>query len=157
HIVPPGNHSAASLPSSAATRSCSALTVGSSPRCSSPTSAPAMASRIAAVGLVSVSLISGTMRAELIEVPFCRRSPLCVFGEDMVFGFHDGMTRGPVSGVVFLGPGVCLGGRRDGARYFRAVGKSLTVGGKRHSLCHDRGTRRSRGSARLGASVQRPP
>ena len=39
-IVPLGSQSAASLPSSAATRSCSALTVGSSPYWSSPTGAP---------------------------------------------------------------------------------------------------------------------
>jgi hypothetical protein len=39
-IVPLGSQSAASWPSSAATRSCSALTVGSSPYWSSPTGAP---------------------------------------------------------------------------------------------------------------------
>ena len=50
HIVPEGRKSAASLPSSSATRSCSAFTVGSSKRCSSPTSASAIACRIAARG-----------------------------------------------------------------------------------------------------------
>ena len=50
HIVPEGRNSAASLPSSSATRSCSAFTVGSSKRCSSPTSASAIARRIASVG-----------------------------------------------------------------------------------------------------------
>jgi hypothetical protein len=55
HIVPEGRNSAASWPSSAATRSSSASTVGSARRCSSPTSARAIASRMAAVGLVWVS------------------------------------------------------------------------------------------------------
>ena len=50
-----GRKSAASCPSRAAARSCSALTVGSSRRCSSPTSAAAIAARIPAVGRVAVS------------------------------------------------------------------------------------------------------
>jgi hypothetical protein len=54
--VPVGMNSAASLPSSAATRSCSALTLGSSPNTSSPSGAANIASRIAAVGRVTVSL-----------------------------------------------------------------------------------------------------
>ena len=45
-IVPVGNQSAASLPSSPATRSWRRLTVGSSPNWSSPTSASAIAARI---------------------------------------------------------------------------------------------------------------
>ena len=53
---PVGVKSAASCPNSAATRSCSALTVGSSPYTSSPTSAAAIAARIASVGRVTVSL-----------------------------------------------------------------------------------------------------
>src|SRR5215471_11318058 len=53
--VPVGRYSAACLPVSAATRSCNRMTVGSSPNRSSPTSASAMARRIAAVGLVTVS------------------------------------------------------------------------------------------------------
>ena len=56
HIVPDGRKSAASLPSSSATISCSRLTVGSSSCCSSPTSASHMKRRIAAVGRVTVSL-----------------------------------------------------------------------------------------------------
>src|SRR3954447_20279447 len=55
HIVPEGRKTAASWPSSAATRSSSAMTVGSSRRCSSPTSARAIASRISGVGRVWVS------------------------------------------------------------------------------------------------------
>ncbi len=54
-IVPLGIHSAASLPSSAAQRSCSRLVVGSSPYWSSPTGAAAIAARIASVGRVTVS------------------------------------------------------------------------------------------------------
>ena len=60
HMVPVGSQSAASLPSSSATRACSRVTVGSSPFCSSPTSAAAMAARMPAVGRVSVSLKSET-------------------------------------------------------------------------------------------------
>jgi hypothetical protein len=55
HIVPLGRNTAASKPSSSATRSQSALTVGSANDCSSPTSAFAIASRIAGVGRVWVS------------------------------------------------------------------------------------------------------
>src|SRR3546814_319652 len=55
HIVPVGKKIARSLPSSSAIRSCSRLTVGSALRCSSPTSAPAIAARIASVGRVWVS------------------------------------------------------------------------------------------------------
>src|SRR5438128_6135925 len=47
---------AASLPSESATRSSNLFTVGSSPKTSSPTSAAAMAARMPAVGLVTVSL-----------------------------------------------------------------------------------------------------
>src|SRR5579884_4041876 len=55
-IVPLGTNSAACLPSSAATCASSALTVGSSPQTSSPTSASAIALRIPASGTVKVSL-----------------------------------------------------------------------------------------------------
>ena len=55
HMVPDGMNTAASLPSRSATRSHSSFTVGSSPICSSPTSARAIASRIACVGRVCVS------------------------------------------------------------------------------------------------------
>ena len=54
-IVPLGTKIAASLPSSAAIRSCSARTVGSSPYWSSPTGALAIAARIASDGSVTVS------------------------------------------------------------------------------------------------------
>ena len=54
-IDPVGVNRPASWPSSPATRSSRARTVGSSPKTSSPTSAWAMAWRIAWVGLVSVS------------------------------------------------------------------------------------------------------
>src|SRR5919112_1799795 len=54
-IEPDGQNSAASCPNSAATSRSSALTVGSSPNTSSPTSAFAIASRIAGVGRVTVS------------------------------------------------------------------------------------------------------
>ena len=54
-IVAVGRYTAASCPSSAAPRSSRAMTVGSSRRCSSPTSASAIAARIAGDGLVCVS------------------------------------------------------------------------------------------------------
>jgi hypothetical protein len=55
HMVPDGMKTAASFPKRSETRSHSRLTLGSSPICSSPTSARAMASRIAGVGRVWVS------------------------------------------------------------------------------------------------------
>src|SRR6185437_11856407 len=54
--VPDGKKSPASMPNRSAQASCSRFTVGSSPKTSSPTSARAMASRIAGVGWVTVSL-----------------------------------------------------------------------------------------------------
>src|SRR3954462_11381343 len=55
-IDPVGTNSAASFSNSSAARSCRRLTVGSSPKTSSPTSAAAMAARMAAEGRVTVSL-----------------------------------------------------------------------------------------------------
>ncbi len=55
HIVPLGMKTAAWWPSSSATRSSSLRVVGSWPRCSSATSAEAIAARIASVGRVCVS------------------------------------------------------------------------------------------------------
>src|SRR5215468_8050585 len=54
--VPDGTYIAASNPSIPATSASSALTLGSSPKTSSPTSAASIAARIAAVGRVTVSL-----------------------------------------------------------------------------------------------------
>ena len=55
-IAPLATNSPASLPRSEAARSSSSMTVGSSPNTSSPTSASAIARRMAGVGLVTVSL-----------------------------------------------------------------------------------------------------
>ena len=55
HMVPDGRYIAASLPMSSAMRSQSAWTVGSSPCCSSPTSASIIAAFMAGVGRVWVS------------------------------------------------------------------------------------------------------
>ena len=54
-IAPDATNRPASLPSSSAARSSSAMTVGSSPKTSSPTSASAIARRISGVGFVTVS------------------------------------------------------------------------------------------------------
>ncbi len=54
-IDPVGVNNAAWCPNSPATRSSSRRTVGSSPKTSSPTSACAIAARIASVGAVTVS------------------------------------------------------------------------------------------------------
>src|SRR5690554_2598315 len=62
-MVPLGRNKAASLPSRSATRAVNALTLGSSPSCSSPTGACAMACRIAWQGRVEVSLTRSTRRA----------------------------------------------------------------------------------------------
>ena len=55
-IVPEATNRPASLPSSSAARSSRAMTVGSSPKTSSPTSASAIARRMAGDGFVTVSL-----------------------------------------------------------------------------------------------------
>ena len=55
-IVELGRKSAASFPNSAAARSCSEFTVGSSPHTSSPTAASAIALRMPSDGRVTVSL-----------------------------------------------------------------------------------------------------
>src|SRR4051794_3514435 len=54
-IVPDGTYTAASLPRTRAVSASSAITVGSSPQTSSPTSASAIARRISGVGRVTVS------------------------------------------------------------------------------------------------------
>ena len=54
-IVPDGTNTAASFPNVAAISSSSLMIVGSSPKTSSPTSASAIARRIAGVGFVTVS------------------------------------------------------------------------------------------------------
>ena len=56
HIVPEGRNTADSLPRRSATISHRRFTLGSSRRCSSPTGARAIASRMARVGRVWVSL-----------------------------------------------------------------------------------------------------
>ena len=54
-IVPVGKNRAAALPVTSAASSCSRFTVGSSPYQASPTSASAMALRMASDGVVTVS------------------------------------------------------------------------------------------------------
>ncbi len=61
-IEPEGTYTAASLPSIAATSASSAITVGSSPQTSSPTSASAIARRISGVGRVTVSERKSSVR-----------------------------------------------------------------------------------------------
>ena len=71
---PVGVNSPASWPSRSATRSSSARTVGSSPKTSSPTSARAIAWRIASVGRVRVSRAGTGRRAPAsVLVPASRR------------------------------------------------------------------------------------
>ena len=55
-MVAEGRKMLAALPSKEATCVCKALVVGSSPRCSSPTAAWAIACRMPGVGWVTVSL-----------------------------------------------------------------------------------------------------
>ena len=56
HMVPDGRKTAAGLPRSSATISQRRFTLGSSPRCSSPTGASLIAARMGGVGRVCVSL-----------------------------------------------------------------------------------------------------
>ncbi len=69
HIVPDGRKSASSLPNRSATISCNRLTVGSSRRCSSPTSASAMKARISRDGFVAVSLDRSINRSGIVVPP----------------------------------------------------------------------------------------
>src|SRR4051794_20776186 len=78
--VPLLTNSAASLPSSPAILSCSALTLGSSPKTSSPTSAAAIAARIAVVGRVTVSLRRSTPFIQTPQKVFQQR--MTVLGQD---------------------------------------------------------------------------
>src|SRR5262249_18372306 len=66
-MVAEGRKMLASLPSNAATCACKALVVGSSPRCSSPTTAWAMACRMPGVGCVTVSLYRSIMLNVLLR------------------------------------------------------------------------------------------
>src|SRR4051794_4242889 len=76
-MVPDDTNRAASLPSSAATRCSRWLTVGSSPKTSSPTSAAAMAARMPAVGRVTVSLRKSTKLSGMMKrIPLERTWPL---------------------------------------------------------------------------------
>src|SRR5512139_3881228 len=73
---------ASSMPVRPAMRACSALTVGSSPNTSSPTSAAAIAARIAGVGFVTVSLRkSGMAGLGSGSVGGARRARSAVGGE----------------------------------------------------------------------------
>src|SRR4051812_25527041 len=91
-MTPVANHRPASCPRSRATRSWRALTVGSSPNWSSPTSARAIASRIAGDGRVTVSERRSTsgpsITAEAYDArPWRRLSPMPddrpIFGRDV--------------------------------------------------------------------------
>src|ERR671911_553421 len=77
-IVPVGTKAPASLPRASAHRSCRRFTVGSSSYQSSPTSASAIARRIASDGFVTVSERRSTrkelMAAESTAVPFVAAS-----------------------------------------------------------------------------------
>ncbi len=66
--VPVGTSNAASKPSMAAIFSCSAFTLGSVPKTSSPSGAAIMASRIAGVGCVTVSLRRSTREVRSVMV-----------------------------------------------------------------------------------------
>src|SRR5579864_736274 len=70
-IVADGRYHACSLPRRAATRSCSALAVGSSNFCSSPTGARIMNWRIASDGRVAVSLDRSIIVAKRLPPHFC--------------------------------------------------------------------------------------
>ena len=79
--MPLATNRPASLPRSSAARSSRAITVGSSPKTSSPTSASAMARRIAAVGRVTVSLRRSIGRSGWSVMGGEYRSASCRVGE----------------------------------------------------------------------------
>src|SRR3954471_14257567 len=89
-IVPDGTNRAASLPSRAATVSSSLLTVGSSPKTSSPTGASLMAARMAGVGRVTVSLRrsikAGAMRGSGLLLPILQEVAVADLAEEDLAG-----------------------------------------------------------------------
>ena len=87
HMVPEGRNTAASLPRSAATRSCRALVVGSSAFCSSPTSASAMALRMAGRGACC------RVAEEIDEPVGCHRQVLPVIGAHGTRSFRRRQVR----------------------------------------------------------------
>src|SRR5919201_4512022 len=97
-IEPVGVNSAASCPNSAATSACNALTVGSSPYTSSPTSAAAIAARMAGVGLVTVSDRRYTGRSATEHLRHQERE------FERLLGVQPGVARGLVAaGQVGIG------------------------------------------------------
>src|SRR5271170_5098749 len=99
-MVPEGTNRAASLPSSSAVVRSSSATVGSSPKTSSPTSASAMALRIAGVGLVTVSLRRSIMNPKLSPWELCRQDDRPAPSE-LLFMQCD---MRPLSAVILLQP-----------------------------------------------------
>src|SRR5689334_16165021 len=92
-MVPDGTNKAASLPRTAATRSSSRRAVGSSLKTSSPTSAAAMAARMAGVGRVTVSLrksmMSGMELPQLRALALRRGLPVRLLQEPAAVGLHE--------------------------------------------------------------------
>src|SRR5687767_8150719 len=80
--VPVGTKRAASKPSISAICACSALTLGSSPNTSSPSGAASMASRIAAVGRVTVSLRRSTRGLLMVLLQEVLEHGVAVLRED---------------------------------------------------------------------------
>src|SRR2546426_12276004 len=103
-MVPVGTYRAASMPVRSAHRSWSRFTVGSSPNQSSPTSASAMARRIAAEGFVTVSErrsmgagIGGQYRKEGMRI--------LIVGTGGVGGYYGARLQDAGHDVTFLARG----------------------------------------------------
>src|SRR3990170_8625275 len=96
-IVPDGTNKAASLPRRSAANAWSRLTVGSSPKTSSPTSARAIASLIAGVGWVTVSERRSTIRECVVVIstpkPSARAISCRVVRRDRPAGAGDGLNQ----------------------------------------------------------------
>src|SRR5579863_2349151 len=134
-IVPDGTKMAASLPMRSAKTVSSLLTVGSSPYPSSPTSASAMARRIAGVGRVTVSLRRSTkpdppVGAVAGDIPSMLPTAAC--GAPSLAAPGSAQGEEPFGDVGQLGvhrghPGEQLPGQRDVAGPFVEVGQDVPL------------------------------
>src|SRR5260370_37699919 len=98
-MEPVGTKIAASFSKISAARSCRRLTVGSSPYTSSPTSASAIALRIAGVGWVTVSLLKSIVSIVMLAPENIRRM---IIPSGIIY--QANYTTGPSAG---LGRSVC--------------------------------------------------
>src|SRR5262245_6169970 len=111
-MVAEGRKMLAALPSNAATCTCKALVVGSSPRCSSPTTAWAIACRMPGVGWVTVSLYRSIIVCTLLwgghdEVDSHAQGGYSLYPQPPIHNFRStSVPRGKPVKFVHFGGGI---------------------------------------------------